>query len=255
MINSIVFFDIYQTLLEVDSRNIDHIEPEEYLETIRPYFASPDGLPSLPELLRRVRELIRTEQNAAHGISHPEVQWGHILHSALPKEFAGQLSEEQIQPFAADIMRLQQNVRLFPNAEKTLEAILKKSPATKLGLLSNAQHYTLLELENCLKPVGLSLEIFDPEFTFLSFRFGFSKPGRYPFRMMTARATEQRIPLSNILMVGDKLDNDIEPARASGWKTFHLRPDAASTPGGNHLQLIKFLEAEFFKELVSEQKK
>ncbi|MFV0338924.1 MAG: HAD family hydrolase [Chthoniobacterales bacterium] len=248
MKNSLVLFDIYQTLLEVDSIKIDSIAPADYHRVVEPYFTSLDGLPPLPDLLHRVRDLIRAEHNAAHGISHPEVQWAHILQAALPEKFATQLDEKQIYSFAQKIMGLQQKVHLFPNAEKSLKHLLKHSDTTKIGLLSNAQNYTLLELEDCLKPIGLSLQIFDPEFTFLSFHYGFSKPGRYPFRIMTARATRQQIPLSNILMIGDKVDNDIEPARASGWKTFHLKKKSALTPGGTHQQLIKFLDSYFFSD-------
>ncbi|MEK7674360.1 MAG: HAD hydrolase-like protein [Verrucomicrobiota bacterium] len=42
--------------------------------------------------------------------------------------------------------------------------------------------------------------------------------------ILTARMTARSIPPSQTLMVGDRLDNDIEPARAHGWQTSQFSP-------------------------------
>ena len=58
--------------------------------------------------------------------------------------------------------------------------------------------------------------MFDPELRFWSFENGFSKPDPHVFRILTARLEARGISPSETLMVGDRFDNDIEPARAHG---------------------------------------
>jgi len=50
--------------------------------------------------------------------------------------------------------------------------------------------------------------------------------------MLTARLEARGISPTETLMVGDRLDNDIEPARAFGWHTWLL---AATKPTGGQL--------------------
>jgi len=89
-----------------------------------------------------------------------------------------------------------------------------------LGIVSNAQAYTWRELELALAVHGLDLSLFERELCFLSFEHGFSKPDPHVFRILTARLEARGIRPAEILMVGDRLDNDIEPARACGWQTW-----------------------------------
>jgi FMN phosphatase YigB (HAD superfamily) len=42
-------------------------------------------------------------------------------------------------------------------------------------------------------------------------------------------------------MVGDRADNDVEPARAHGWQTWHLAAPG-TTGGGDWNELTVFLE-------------
>lgn len=101
-----------------------------------------------------------------------------------------------------------------------------------LGIASNAQKYTLAELETALGGSGLGRALFDLKLCFWSFEQGFSKPDPQVFRSLgatggagcgTARDPDDR----------DRADNDVGPARAEGWRTWELSEAPATIPGGN----------------------
>ena len=91
-----------------------------------------------------------------------------------------------------------------------------------MGIASNSQHYTWRELDTALAVHGLNRALFDNELCFWSFERGFSKPDPEVFRWLAARLQPRGVPPANALMVGDRQDNDIEPARQVGWQTWKL---------------------------------
>jgi FMN phosphatase YigB (HAD superfamily) len=97
----------------------------------------------------------------------------------------------------------------------------------RLGIASNAQGYTWRELQESLAAHGLGMDLFEADLCFWSFQHGFSKPDPHVFQILTARLAPHGIPPQEILMVGDRLDNDIGPARAHGWQTFQAGADPA----------------------------
>jgi FMN phosphatase YigB (HAD superfamily) len=62
--------------------------------------------------------------------------------------------------------------------------------------------------------------------------------------MLTARLEARGIAPGETVMVGDRLDNDVEPARAFGWQTWLLTPSPASgEPGqGTFAQMLAWLK-------------
>jgi FMN phosphatase YigB (HAD superfamily) len=86
----------------------------------------------------------------------------------------------------------------------------------------------LRELDAALAAAGLTRDLFDPRLTFLSFEHGFSKPDPNVFRLLTARLRGQGLAPGEALMVGDRADNDLAPARAHGWQAFAIGPDPAA---------------------------
>jgi len=113
----------------------------------------------------------------------------------------------------------------------------------QFGIASDSQAYTLRELTVALQGNGLDLSMFDAALRFWSFDNGFSKPDPHVFRILSARLEARGIQPAEILMVGDRLDNDIEPARAHGWQTWQLV--ATKRPGrlGNWHDLSAWLES------------
>ena len=113
----------------------------------------------------------------------------------------------------------------------------------RIGLASNAQAYTLSELAAALRRRGLAFGLFDPSLRFLSFERGFAKPDPDVFRHVEMRLRRQGIAPGETLMVGDRLDNDIEPARGRGWRTWHLCDNGNGTDSGTWRQLRNLLAA------------
>jgi FMN phosphatase YigB (HAD superfamily) len=88
----------------------------------------------------------------------------------------------------------------------------------------------MTELRAQLLTAHLSLDMFHPSLRFFSFEHGFSKPDPHVMRVLGARLRMLGVPIAEVLAVGDRVEHDIEPARAQGWQTWHLA--APGTPGG-----------------------
>ena len=221
-----VIFDVYKTLLDVGPPPAD---------------ASARWAALWRELLRReprldlaafaagCREAIARDHAAAKaaGVSFPEVYWPDIVREVVPEVAA--LDATGQAEFAYRQTGLWHTVRLCPPAADTLRDLQRRG--FLLGIASNAQPYTLRELDEALATAGLSATLFTPALTFWSFAHGFSKPDPHVFRLLTARLRALGVAPSETLMVGDRLDNDIEPARAQGWQTWHIAPPAADSWG------------------------
>lgn len=160
------------------------------------------------------------------GIAFPEVCWPAVVAETLPELAA--LPAGAREEFLFQQARLWHTVRLAAHAPETLRALRQRG--WRLGIASNAQAYTWRELHDALAPHGLGLDLFDPHLCFWSFEHGFSKPDPHVFQILTARLAALGICPHETLMVGDRLDNDLTPAQAHGWQTWHLR--ASPTGGG-----------------------
>jgi FMN phosphatase YigB (HAD superfamily) len=101
----------------------------------------------------------------------------------------------------------------------------------------------LHELDTALDSAGLSYRIFSTSLCFYSFDHGFSKPDPHLFRLLTVRLRARGISPHEILMVGDRMNNDIAPARAQGWQAWHFNTQgsAPGKPEGNWSQLLRWL--------------
>ena len=99
----------------------------------------------------------------------------------------------------------------FEDALDTLESL--KEQGYKLGIIANQSAGTAQRLENW----GL-LKYFDV--VAASAELGVSKPNKLIFEKAIELAG---VPAYNAVMVGDRLDNDIIPAKAMGMKTVWIR--------------------------------
>ncbi|MGA1128597.1 MAG: HAD family hydrolase [Chthoniobacterales bacterium] len=118
---------------------------------------------------------------------------------------------------------LTRGLRLLPGAADVLKHWSESR--LPLGIASNAQAYTLRELDAELRSVGLQPGIFAPDLVLWSWQLGFSKPDPYFFQTLLARLRARGLEAGEVLMVGDRADNDIAPARAAGLMTWHLHPE------------------------------
>ena len=235
-----VIFDLYNTLLEVGPPSAD--AKECWTRLWKKHLGSEPRL-ALREFSARADAVIARQHAAAKaaGISHPEIFWPDVAREVIPE--LASLSEAQRDEFFHEQTCLWHTTRLMPGAGDFLSE-LRRRPVL-LGLASNSQPYTLRELDAALANVNLTRGLFQPDLCFFSFAHGFSKPDPHVFRLLAARLTVRAISAAETLMVGDRLDNDIEPARAQGWRTWLLAtPGGASgAQGGNWHALAAWLRA------------
>jgi FMN phosphatase YigB (HAD superfamily) len=234
-----ILFDIYGTLLEVapPPQDVEKLWRELWRETfgIEPRVR-------LGQFKAACDAVVAREHGAARaaGVAFPEVFWPDIVGEALPESL--RLRGEVRRAFMRGHARLTHTVQLVRGAVGVLRQLHERD--VLLGLASNSQPYTLPELEAEFAPSGLSVGIFHPSLRYLSFENGFSKPDPHVFRLLAARLRALGVQAGESLMVGDRLDNDIEPARAQGFQTWQMTAEPAKGPNaGNWKQLGEFLLA------------
>jgi FMN phosphatase YigB (HAD superfamily) len=219
-------FDVYKTLLEVGPPP-PHAEGG-WQELWLRAFGSGARF-SLADFAAGCSKVIEREHQAARsvGIAFPEVYWPHVAGEVV--EELTSLSPHQRDAFLLRQAQLWHTTRLQEGVVDVLRQLRERGVC--LGLASNAQPYTLSELDEALAPHGLDRSAFCPDLQFWSFQHGFSKPDPHVFRLLTARLAARGIAPQAALMVGDRLDNDILPARAQGWQTWHLAGPATAGDG------------------------
>lgn len=220
-----VLFDVYSTLLLVGPPPSD--AEARWKRLWSTFLPQPPRWTRLEFSAACSQVIARRHSEArARGISWPEIQWPSVVIELIPE--LRQLSEPDQEEFIYAHIQTGRTLRLDPAAAATLQWLARRG--TTLGVASNSQAYTLRELESELAGHALSLEIFQPELCFWSFQHGFSKPDPHVFQFLTARLEARGIAPSEALMVGDRSDNDIQPARRFGWQAWHVT--AADSPNG-----------------------
>jgi FMN phosphatase YigB (HAD superfamily) len=230
--------DIYNTLLEVGPPPADASERWEFLwENI---LADPARL-SLKEFAAACEKIIAREHDSAIrvGVQNPEIYWPTVAKEALPE--LARLAETERDDFLYQHAQLQRTTRLMPGAGEVLHKLEAKG--VLLGLASNCQPYTLRELDAALAAAKLNRAMFKPELCFFSFAAGFSKPNPHAFRLLRTELQLRGILPADTLLVGDRLVNDLEPARSHGFQTWRLTaaPSLEGHDGGDWRVLERHL--------------
>jgi FMN phosphatase YigB (HAD superfamily) len=210
-----IICDVYRTLLDVHETPVD-AEPRWAL-LFQAVFNKVPAV-SLEQLTARCREIVSQDHQEAcgRGILHPEVNWPSVMNRALPELDA--LPRADVDAFLFQHALLFRSLRLMPGCAPVLRECVERG--ILLGVASNAQAYTLREVELALNEVALDLSIFQPDLMFWSFEHGFSKPNPHVFEILRARLKNRCLRESEALIIGDREDNDILPARAAGLRTW-----------------------------------
>jgi putative hydrolase of the HAD superfamily len=118
---------------------------------------------------------------------------------------------------------------LYPGATAALKRLKEANIA--LGILSNAQFYTPIDLTLMLRDQSAGAiddynELFDADLTFLSCEHGFVKPSEALYRRLFDALYEYGIAPNQTVIAGNDLTEDIAPAAALGMRTALFRGDA-----------------------------
>jgi putative hydrolase of the HAD superfamily len=209
-----VIFDVYHTLLAVAGGPV--AADDRWQELWGGYVGAPPGM-HLTEFDEACRTVVASDHapRKSAGDRWPEVDWRKVACRA-----AGGLSG--LAPGALDDFlfrhaQLQRSTQAMPGGLPFLTRLKQQGILT--GIASNAQRYTFDELA----AAGLPVDQFEPDLCFWSFEQGFSKPDPAVFSWLTARLAARGIRPEETLMIGDRLDNDIKPARAAGWQVWHFQ--------------------------------
>jgi FMN phosphatase YigB (HAD superfamily) len=233
-----IIFDIYGTLLEVGPppsdadtrwqflwRDMLHIEPR---------------LSRLNFSVMSSQVIARHHANArAHGISWPEVHWPSVVTEVVPE--LAQLARHDQEEFLFRHIQVGHTTRVTAETAATLPWLQGRQ--ILFGIASNAQAYSLRELQEALAAHALGMDLFERCLCFWSFEHGFSKPDPHVFQIFAARLAALGISPGDTLMVGDCSDNDLAPAQVWGWQTWLLNPKATGQ-GGGWPALTSWLQAQ-----------
>jgi len=231
-------FDVYGTLLEVGPPPADADARWDAL--FHDAFHTAPPLKRLDFSVACSRATARRHAEArARGIAHPEIVWPAVVADVLPA-FAG-LGLSAQEDFLRRQIQLGRTIRLHNGAGDVLRWLTSRGCV--LGLASNAQRYTLRELQDALAGTGTTLDHFERDLSVWSFEQGFSKPDPHVFQILVTRLEARGIRPAEAVMVGDRFDNDIEPARAFGLHTWHLTSSPnVSTEAGNWAEFARQLQ-------------
>lgn len=212
-----IICDVYRTILEILPPPPD--AAARWSELCRITFGQV-SVPDFSAFEQMCREEIARDHEESHrrGIAFPEVQWPRIVGAVLPG--LARLDAAKQSDFILAGQALSRGLALMPGAADLLREW--HQAGIPLGIASNAQAYTRRELDAALRPVGLDAAIFAPDLILWSWQLGFSKPDPYFFQTLLARLAARGFEPDQVLMVGDRADNDMAPARAAGMMTWHL---------------------------------
>ena len=188
-----VLFDVYGTLLR-STAGETHPDPAMRALIEQAHARSPHPFPEVD-----IREI--------HAAMHPELSPAEIERLAMKHE-------QTVNPVSA-----------MPGAADTLRELWSRG--LSLGLVSNAQFYTVPVLEACLGQSLANLGI-DPGLCVFSYLERRAKPDVYLFEVARDRLLERGISPEEVLYVGNDVRNDIDPAKAAGFRTALFAGDETS---------------------------
>jgi len=223
-----IICDVYRTILDVREAPAD---AEQHWSILFQGVCGNVPELSLEQLTVRCREIVFEDHQEARtrGILYPEVNWPSVMSRALPELEA--LPREDVDAFLFNHAQLYRTLRIMPGCATVLRECVERG--ILLGISSNAQAYTLRELKLALSDAGLDSSIFQSDLTFWSFEHGFSKPDPHVFQILRARLQNRRLKHSETLVIGDREDNDILPARMAGWRTWHFSDEQNGSDHGD----------------------
>lgn len=220
---SAMLFDVYGTLVISGAGDIGfNQEPRESADELQDLLHR-YGIHRTPNRLAEALNLAIAQSHSTSrqlGIDHPEVDVVQVWQQVL-----GMDDISAVKNFALAYELIVNPVYPMPGLKDLLSAC--KTGKIQMGVISNAQFYTVFLLERFL---GTTLEMggFDQRLLFFSWREGHAKPSAHMFNRAKAVLFGMGIPAESVLVVGNDMRNDILPAASVGFKTALFAADRRS---------------------------
>ncbi len=223
-----------KTLLEAFKRVVDRFGMDEVLRATNENEAPEKTLSDFYHGLIALQH----EKLAQKGVQFPEVKiesiWNIIIMLLKRRGYKPeQYSPGEIEDFSR-ILSFYYNFhslgrQLFDGVVDSLSKL--KENNISLGILSNAQFYTPLDLSILIREQSNGKyddfnELFDPDLTFFSYEYGVAKPNQVLFRRLFDALYEYHILPSQTVLIGNDLLLDIQPAIEAGMKTAFFTGDS-----------------------------
>lgn len=235
-----VTWNLYGTLLALTGGELIFEHPQKFVmdlaldKAVQEFkmWGSMSRKPGQPAAyMGQIYEKVLSEQRMApsRGEKFPEVQsdkiWEAVLKKLLQKDykfdagFFGSLNEYS-KKIAYFFHASLQGTACQHGAALALEHV--RDLGLKQGLIADGQCFTLVQLQrglrkqDCATPVA---ELFDKDLRALSFEERARKPSEKLFRPVLSQAAQLGIAPLQILHVGNRIEQDIAPARKLGMRT------------------------------------
>ena len=218
-----IIFDIYGTLLRQEIGDLEESLSKE--QKLLRSFSRLKRKYKLKATSKKLFNLFVDSIGKVHnlkksrGIKHPEVKiekiWGMIL-----RKIGYKFNNKFLFRIAYDHHELTGRRVLYPDVASTLMKI--KQSGIKLGIISNAQFYTEIDMFNLLKKeirVKSLYELFDKQLVFYSYKVGCSKPNIKSFLLLKEKLKKLGIKSSEALYIGNDMLKDIKTAKKAGFRT------------------------------------
>ena len=227
-----VIFDVYGTLLISGSGDVGAADRSDRSDAIVSALKASgcvlpaDQIPQPDELHTQIETL--NDQRRSDNCPTPEVDivaaWRRVLHHRHV-DFRDHATWNTIE-LAAEYESTVNPTWPMPGARRLLSDL--KSAEIPLGVVSNAQIFTLPLLEDLLAERDLARGGFDLDLCMFSNRFRHSKPGPRLFEALATGLSRRGLRPDQALYVGNDMLNDIWAASQVGLKTAWFAGDARS---------------------------
>lgn len=220
-----VAFDVYGTLLVSAAGEVG--TADDLAKTPRSFISTAHllGIPSqqVAPLAESFYQMIQAYHHHARerGIQYPEVDVRSIWQDVMDTwHVSGSITPEEI----AVAHELAANpVWPMPGARSVIESL--RSRGIRVAIVSNAQFYTPLILEELL---GTTLDALSIYPQIWSFEIGVAKPSPVPFRSLREKLSHEGIDPGQTLYVGNDMLNDVVTSQDQGFKAVLFAGDARS---------------------------
>lgn len=215
MVIKAVIFDLYGTLIKSDVGDLDKsLESDsfqsEIIDDLLKKYSLDTSLTSSDILSAFKSEIAKSHQlSIEQGVFSPEV----VIENVWNSVFDGLKFDSK--SFAYDFYNMSGERGLYPNTKELLAEL--NSNGIHVGIISNAQSYTLDDMNNLL---GENMfNSFDRNLCLFSYELGFSKPNPNVFSEMTDRLRAEGVKPSEAIFIGNHALKDIKTAQEAGYHT------------------------------------